>query len=62
MKDQNLEVSQKARREFLEKAGKFALYTTPTMMMLMHPSPEAIARSGAKDDEPPKVRFLFIWK
>ncbi len=28
----------KARRRFLKKAGKFALYTTPAVMMLMKPS------------------------
>ena len=36
-----------ARREFLKKAGRFAVYTPPAMMVLMRPSSAGIARSGA---------------
>lgn len=34
-----------ARRDFLIKAGKFAIYTPPAIMMLMHPSASALAKS-----------------
>jgi hypothetical protein len=40
------ESSQQARRDFLRRAGRFALYTPPTIMMLMHPGTEAIASGG----------------
>lgn len=36
-----------ARRAFLKKAGAFAVYTPPVIMMLMHPSRTAVA-SGTK--------------
>lgn len=32
-----------SRREFLIKAGKMALYIPPAMMLLMHPSRNALA-------------------
>ena len=38
--------AQAARRAFLKKAGKFAAYTPPALMVLMHPSRHAIAQSG----------------
>jgi hypothetical protein len=41
--DDQFESSQQTRRDFLERAGRFALYTTPTIIMLMHPGTEAIA-------------------
>ena len=34
---------EESRREFLIKAGKMALYIPPAMMVLMHPSRNAIA-------------------
>jgi len=37
---------EESRREFLVKAGKFAIYTPPAVMLLMHPSKDALARSG----------------
>lgn len=37
---------EEARREFLVSAGKFALYTPPALMLLMHPSKNALAVSG----------------
>lgn len=37
---------EETRREFLVNAGKFAIYTTPAIMMLMHPSKDALAQSG----------------
>lgn len=40
--------SVEARRSFLKKAGMFAIYTPPVMMMLMHPSRNAIARTLGK--------------
>ena len=36
---------EKSRREFLIKAGKMALYIPPAMMVLMHPSRNALACS-----------------
>lgn len=36
----------KNRRAFLKKAGKFAVYTPPAMMMLMHPSANAVMKSA----------------
>ena len=35
-----------SRREFLKKAGRFAAYTPPAMMMLMKPSHASIQKSG----------------
>lgn len=35
----------RARRDFLKKAGKFAVYTPPTIMMLMHPGANATGGS-----------------
>ena len=37
---------QETRREFLIKAGKVAIYTPPAVMLLMHPSKDALAQSG----------------
>jgi len=34
---------EESRREFLIKAGKMALYIPPAMMVLMHPSRNALA-------------------
>lgn len=34
------------RREFLKRAGKFAAYTPPTLILLMQPSYSQIAQSG----------------
>ena len=34
---------QETRREFLIKAGKVAIYTPPAVMLLMHPSKDALA-------------------
>jgi hypothetical protein len=68
---EQLQHSQQARREFLEKAGRFAVYTTPTIVMLMHPSAEAIA-SGAtgkdkdkkdkKDKNKDKDKYTYKYK
>jgi hypothetical protein len=35
----------RARRDFLKKAGKFATYTPPAIMLLMYPSRDAISKS-----------------
>jgi len=40
--------AREARRDFLKKAGRFAIYTPPAMMVLMRPSSATIARSGGK--------------
>jgi hypothetical protein len=37
------ESADKARRAFLEKAGKLAVYTPPTMLALMYPGLHAVA-------------------
>lgn len=39
--------SQKSRREFLEMAGKLAVYTPPVVMGLLYPGAHAIA-SGCR--------------
>jgi len=41
-----LDSAQQSRREFLEKAGKLAVYTPPVIMMLSYPGTEAIASGG----------------
>ena len=38
--------AQLERRAFLLKAGRFAAYTPPAMMILMSPGKHAIAKSG----------------
>ncbi len=38
--------NEESRREFLTKAGKMALYIPPAMMLLMHPSRNALACSS----------------
>jgi len=40
------EASELSRREFLEKAGKLAAYTPPTMLALMYPGAHAVASGG----------------
>jgi hypothetical protein len=36
-----------SRREFVKAAGRLAVYTTPAMVMLMSPTPDAIASPGS---------------
>jgi len=43
-----------ARRDFLKKAGKFAIYTPPAIMMLMHPSAHAVRGSMKPGNGPGK--------
>lgn len=38
--------TEQSRRDFLKKAGKFAVYTPPAIMLMMQPSRNAIAYSG----------------
>ena len=45
MKNDGAKDQSEARREFLKTAGKLAVYTTPTMLLLMRPSTNAIAKS-----------------
>jgi hypothetical protein len=42
--------AQQSRREFLERAGKFAAYTTPALLVLMYPGDHAIA-SGIVEEK-----------
>jgi formiminotetrahydrofolate cyclodeaminase len=49
-----LNSTQQARREFLEKAGKLAAYTPPTIMLLMYPGAHAIASGGSGGSKKPK--------
>jgi hypothetical protein len=44
----NLSDTEKSRREFMKAAGKFAVYTPPALMLLMRPTPEAIAASSGR--------------
>ena len=47
-----------SRREFLKTAGKLAVYTPPTMLVLMYPGTDAIASGGHRKQpshEFPKV-------
>jgi hypothetical protein len=43
---ETLSAAQQGRRDFLEKAGKLAVYTSPTIMMLMYPGSHAFASGG----------------
>ncbi len=43
-------VSKESRRDFLAKAGAFAVYTPPTMLALMLPSAEAVASGGVNSN------------
>ncbi len=52
--DDNLDSAQKSRREFLEKAGKLAVYTPPVIMMLAYPGTEAIASGYNPPDDKPR--------
>jgi len=45
---QELEAT-RSRREFLKKAGKYAIYTPPAVMLLMKPSQATFCRSGCSD-------------
>jgi len=58
------ESADRARRNFLEKAGKLAAYTPPVMLALMYPGMHAVA-SGAKakdkdknKDKDKTIKFL----
>lgn len=54
--DDNLDSAQKSRREFLEKAGKLAVYTPPVIMMLAYPGTEAIASGNPPAEDTPRRR------
>ncbi len=45
--DVNSEETASSRRDFLKKAGKFAIYTPPAVMMLMKPSFAASSQKGS---------------
>ena len=57
----HLDSAQKSRREFLEKAGKLAVYTPPVILMLAYPGTEAIA-SGAHPPNDPFGRRHRRWQ
>ena len=44
---------QESRRKFLKKAGKFAVYTPPALMLMSKPGSEvfAISHGGGADEE-----------
>ena len=45
--EKEIQTSEKeSRRKFLVKAGKLAIYTPPAIMLLMHPSKDALAQSA----------------
>jgi hypothetical protein len=44
-KDITTDSNLSTRRDFMKTAGKLAVYTPPAIMLLMHPSREAIACS-----------------
>lgn len=46
-----------SRREFLKKAGRFAAYTPPAMMLLVKPSHATIRKSGIGDGGYVKPQF-----
>lgn len=43
---QRMTEEESKRREFLKTAGKFAAYTPPAVMLLMHPSANAVMKSA----------------
>jgi hypothetical protein len=46
-----LDEAENSRREFLKAAGKLAVYTPPVLMVLMRPTPNAIAQSAGQVHE-----------
>jgi hypothetical protein len=49
--------SQRARRDFLEKAGKLAAYTPPLMLALLIPGEHAIASGTYKKEKKEKIKI-----
>jgi len=43
---EDLTQMERSRREFVKTTGKLSVYTPPIMMLLMKPSPNAIAASA----------------
>lgn len=43
-----------SRRDFLKKAGKFAVYTPPAVMMLMKPNFASAVQKGSWSGQPSK--------
>jgi hypothetical protein len=58
-----LSQAEQSRREFVKAAGKLAVYVPPTLMLLMKPTPNAIAESAGRfqqtDDGCEKDGWLF---
>jgi hypothetical protein len=48
IEDAGLSKAEKSRREFIQTAGKLAIYTPPALMILMRPKPDAIAASAGQ--------------
>jgi hypothetical protein len=46
-----LSQAEQSRREFVKAAGKLAVYVPPTLMLLMKPTPNAIAESAGRFQE-----------
>ena len=46
-----LDETDNSRREFIKAAGKLAIYTPPVLMVLMRPTPDAIAQSAGQVHE-----------
>ena len=46
-----LDETENSRREFIKAAGKLAIYTPPVLMVLMRPTPDAIAQSAGHVNE-----------
>ena len=64
---------EKSRREFVKTAGKLAIYTPPIMMLLMKPSPNAIAASAGPQtqyvpahsinpNQPQEDKGFWLWR
>ena len=49
-KDRKISEDQLSRKEWLVKAGKYTIFTSASMMMILLPSKEAAAQSAPPDD------------
>lgn len=45
------------RRDFLKKAGRFAVYTPPALMVMMKPSHAQFLKTGGVTPRPPTDYF-----
>jgi hypothetical protein len=51
LKTETQSPDEETRRQFLVTAGKLAIYTPPAIMLLMHPSKDALAQSGGSPEK-----------